>query len=82
MLKYLDLPLITFCEFFGFSGQKKTMSEEKNVAPFPPDVDDVIFPLSNASITDESNTFSEVIDMAGRRRANPHCIKSERKEEK
>ena len=23
MLKYLDLPLITFCEFFGFSGQKK-----------------------------------------------------------
>ena len=31
---------------------------------FPPDVDDVISPLSNTSISDESNTFSEVIDMA------------------
>ena len=39
----------------------------ENVAPFPPDVDDVISPLLNASllsIADESNTFSEVIDMA------------------
>ena len=31
---------------------------------FPPDVGDVISPLSNTSISDESNIFSEVIDMA------------------
>ena len=47
--------------------RKRVVKMNENVAPFPPDVDDVISPLLNASllsIADESNTFSEVIDMA------------------